>query len=619
MSFDIGSALPPPPWVVMKGDGMRTGSTALWLGGLLAAVLLAGCSAPADSDEATAAPVAWPIGKVQGNGPTSSFLDQSVHVQGVVTGNFVSGLGGFFMQDATGEDDGDPSTSDGVFVAWDAKQKPKVRRGDRVRVEGVVAEVGRDQDTQTTLQASVVEVLGRGAAPVTELTKPLSATASWEQYEGMWLRLPEPMTVIGNDGLVRYGELVLGFEGRQFSATEVRRPGAAAKALEAQNLRARLVIDDNRSREYPDTFWYLPESLSREAPLRVGSLVHGAEGILQNFMGWRLQLTEKIARIEQAPRPTAPDLPAGLRVASFNLLNWFNGDGQGRGFPTPRGASTQDEMNRQRDKLVAAIAGLKPDIAALMEVENDGFGRNSSLSQLITALNTTWPEADYRLVDTEMGPGKDVMRVAMIYRAAVVAPVGKPATLEEGVFSDLNRVPLRQAFRLKQGGAELQVVANHFKSKRCTDAEGDNADQGDGQACWAPVRAEAARVLSDWLKNSPHAAAGTVILGDLNSYAEEDPVHTLRAEGWLDALAEVGSKGAYSFNYRGYSGRLDHALLSKSLQPRLRAALEWHINADESEAFDFQRAHRKKEWYAPDAYRSSDHDPLILVLDFAQP
>jgi len=598
---------------------MRGDSTARWIGGLFVAVAMAGCGAPADSDEVAAAPVSWPIGKVQGTGTSSPYLNQSVHVQGVVTGNFVSGLGGFFMQDATGEDDADPATSDGIFVAWDAKQKPKVRRGDRVRVEGVVAEMGREQDTQTTLQASSVEVLGRGAAPVTEFSKPLPASASWEQYEGMWLRLPKPMTVIGNDGLLRYGELVLGFNGRQFSATEVRRPGAAADALEAENLRARLIIDDNRRRENPDTFWYLPEPLSRDAPLRVGSLVHGAEGILQNFMGWRLQLTEKIARIEQAPRPAAPELPAGLRVASFNLLNWFNGDGQGRGFPTPRGAATQDEMNRQRDKLVAAIIGLKPDIAALMEVENDGFGRNSSLSQLVTALNTAWPEADYRLVDTQMGPGKDVMRVAMIYRAAMVAPVDKPATLEEGVFSELNRVPLRQAFRLKKGGAVLQVVANHFKSKRCTDATGENADQGDGQSCWAPVRAEAARVLSDWLKNSPHAKAGTVILGDLNSYAEEDPVQTFRAEGWLDALAEVGTEGAYSFNYRGYSGRLDHAFLSKALKPRLRAALEWHINADESEAFDFQRANRKKEWYAPDPYRSSDHDPLILVLDFAQP
>jgi predicted extracellular nuclease len=36
-----------------------------------------------------------------------------------------------------------------------------------------------------------------------------------------------------------------------------------------------------------------------------------------------------------------------VKVASFNVLNYFNGNGLGGGFPTSRGASTSEEFTRQ--------------------------------------------------------------------------------------------------------------------------------------------------------------------------------------------------------------------------------------------------------------------------------
>ncbi len=591
------------------------------LGLALFALALGGCDltdAMTDTDDA---PAALPIGKIQGTGPVSPYLDQRVELQGVVTGNFVAGLGGFFMQDAAGEDDDDDATADGIFVKWSRDSQPKVRRGDRVRVSGVVMEIERGNGSQTAVQAASVEILGRGAAPVTEIDAPPSSVEDWERLEGMWLRIRAPLTVTGNDALLRFGELTMSFGPRQFSPTERHAPSRAAEALDADNQRRRLILDDNRDGEYPQKLWYLPEPLSAQAPLRVGSVVHGAEGILQHAMGWRLQLTEALERIDQAPRPPAPELPAGIRVASFNLLNWFNGDGQGRGFPTSRGAANVTEMNRQRDKLVAAIVALAPDVAALMEVENDGFGRSSSLAQLVTALNTQWPDAGYRFVDADKGPGEDVMRVGMIYREGRVTPLDKPATLTQGAFATRHRVPLAQAFRAVGSNAVFNVVANHFKSKGCSEAEAADADQGDGQSCWNASRTQAALALDAWLDTAPtgHAGLGTLILGDLNSHGQEDPVRALRDAGWRDAFAEARVEQPYSYNFRGYSARLDHALLSAGLLPHLRTALQWHINADESEAFDYRRQNRDKTWYAADPYRSSDHDPLIVVLDFDSP
>ena len=50
----------------------------------------------------------------------------------------------------------------------------------------------------------------------------------------------------------------------------------------------------------------------------------------------------------------------------------------------------------------------------------------------------------------------------------------------------------------------------------------------------------------------------------------------------------------------------------------MTGAAEWHINADELDAFDFNREGRAPKadarLYRPDPFRSSDHDPLVIGL-----
>lgn len=598
------------------------GVRVMWV--LASAAILTGCGA-GDGDAVANANGAPPtlqalrIGAVQGRGERSPHEGERVELQGIVTGNFVTGMDGFFVQDATGEDDADPATADGLWVVWPRNSTPKVRRGDRVRVAGSVAELGPDDATQTALQASDVAVLGRGATTATVLAKAPAAAADWERFEGMWLRIDAPLTVSGNDGLLRFGELVASFDGRLFQSTERHPPGSQARIAQDANLRQRLVLDDNRRGEYPGKLWFLDEdeTLAPTRPLRAGSVLQGVEGILQQQRGWRLQLTDSIGSIEQAARPPLPDLPAGLRVASFNVLNYFNGNGRGGGFPTERGAATREELTRQRDKTVAAILALQPDIAALLELENDGFDARSSLAELVAALNAKQPDADYRLVDAAKGPGSDAIRVALIYRAGRVEPRGAPATLATGAFADHNREPLAQSFAAAGDGKVLTVVVNHFKSKGgCDEADADNADRGDGQACWNAMRVAAAAELDAWMKTDPTQSGSdrALILGDLNAYGQEDPIRTLRDAGWRDAFELRGAKRPYSFVFDGYAGRLDHAFASPSLAADVLAAAEWHINADESEAFDYRRSKRDAAWYQADPYRASDHDPLLVVL-----
>jgi uncharacterized protein len=604
--------------------GRRRSTRAAWPATLLLALSVAGCGAageaPRDSADASASLLR--IGAVQGSGDRSPLQDQRIEVQGVVTGNFVDGLDGFFLQDASGEEDGDAETSDGVFVHWPRGSNPRVRRGDRLRVAGAVVERGDRDQTQTVIEATEVSALGRGATQVTTLVEAPSAPEHWERLEGMWLRIAVPLTVSGNDTLLRYGEVQASFGGRQFHATERHPPGNQSRVAQQENLRRRLVLDDHRRNEFPDKLWLLPDGLSLEQPLRAGSRLFDVEGILEQRQDWRLQLTAPLSRIEQAPRPELPDLPKGIRAASFNVLNYFNGNGRGRGFPTARGASSLEELTRQRDKLAASIVALRPDVAALMELENDGYGDRSSIVELIETLNRKLGAESYRYVDTLRGPGKDDIRVGMIYRPDRLTPRGGVATLVSGAFAAHNRVPLAQSFETVDGGHLFTVVANHFKSKGgCEEAQDDgDRDAGDGQGCWNATRRQAAVELDAWLAVDPRGVDGkrTLILGDLNSYGQEDPVRVLRDAGWRDAFEVVGAKRPYSYVWNGYSGRLDHAFASAALAPFVVAAREWHINADESEAFDYNLEKRQRAWYAPDAYRASDHDPLVVVLDFSR-
>ncbi|MCF7221724.1 ExeM/NucH family extracellular endonuclease [Lysobacter sp. TLK-CK17T] len=593
----------------------------------LALALAAGCDgavslAPGTgTNSAARASATLAIGAVQGDRGRSPYVGEQVRVEGVVTADFTAddGLGGVYLQDAG---DGNPATSDAIFVpvAHDAPFRDLLRRGARVGVQGRVAELdGGGQVRLTALLADTVEQLGLGEVAVTELRTP---PVDWERFEGMRVRIVAPLTVGSLGDLERYGEMLVSFDGRLWQPAERAAPDSdAARAIAADNARRRLVLDDGRAgdnRPLAGSIW--PDGA---AQLRSGSTIEAAEGILDHRHGrYRLQLDVPPTLVAQ-PRPPAPTVPGDLRVAAFNLENLFNGDGRGGGFPTPRGARSPAQLQAQLDKLVATIRALDPDIAALMELENDGYGPDSSVATLVDALNDGGT-GDWRFVEgcdrncrrEGRGPGDDAIRVGLIYRAGRVRPQGRPAMLEGGPFGPRSRVPLAQAFAPQAGGPPLVVVANHFKSKGCNEAEGDDRDNGAG--CWNALRAESARRLSEWLATDPTRSGSdlAMIVGDLNAYAQEEPLRVLARAGWRDAFALAGSSGAgneapYSYVYEGEAGRLDHALLSPALAGRLRGAVEWHSNADEPRSASYwSRGRTDGPW------RSSDHDPLLLGFDW---
>ncbi len=547
------------------------------------------------------APIA--IGMVQGAGERSPLVGREVVVEGVVTTTPGNALDGWFLQDAG---DGDAATSDALFVA--AGGAPTA--GQRVRVRGTVVELNAGNGTRTALQPTAVTPLGKGRVRSVAIAAP---PADWERYENMRVRIAAPLTVAGTHRAGKYGEMIVNFGERLRTPSDAVAPGDAARALAADNAHRMLRLDDGSDAEQPASVWYLPNT----GLPRTGTRLSKVEGVLDQRGGdYRLQLTAKPAFKRMAP-PTPPKVGGDVRIAGLNLENFFNGDGQGGGFPTPRGARNPAELEGQLARLVATIRGLNPDIAALMEVENDGFGPESSIATLVAALNADG--GDWRAIVTDADQGRDQIRVGLIYRASRVSPVGRAVTLTDDLFGTRNRPPLAQTFRAGVGasrGPAFTVVANHFKSKGCGSASGADADQKDGQSCWNATRTESARRLDAWLRTDP-ARSGSdlaMIVGDLNAYSMEDPITTLTAAGWRDAFAARRGPVPYSYVYDGLTGRLDHALLSPALAARLAGAAEWHSNADEPDSRGYQaRPGDRAPW------RSSDHDPLVVGFRLQKP
>ncbi|WP_313438102.1 ExeM/NucH family extracellular endonuclease [Stenotrophomonas sp.] len=444
----------------------------------------------------------------------------------------------------------------------------------------------------------------RSKAPVVLTTAP----ADWRALDGQHVRIAAPLTLAGTDGLERFGQLTVAFDGRLWQPTEVAAPGTAGiEQVMADNQRRRLVLDDGSDARDPGSVPYL----AGNPVLRTGMQLRNVEGTVRVDAQGRPSLqVDGTLKLPDLQRPAVPKVPGSLHIAAFNLENYFNGDGQGGGFPTLRGARTLEEHKAQVAKLVATISALDAHIAALMELENDGYGPQSAIAELLAALNATLePAQQWAMVDAGEGPGTNPIRVGIIYRKGLFKPLGAPLTKLDGPFAEHSRAPLAQAFQGK--GAPFMVVANHFKSKGCRDAAGADADRNDGQGCWNATRVESARQLNQWVgaEAARLKVKDIVLLGDFNAYAQEDPIRTLHDLGWQDAFKVAKVEHPYSYVYNGYTGRLDHALLSPGMAKRLRAAAEWHSNADEQDASGYQGRN------VPGPWRSSDHDPLLLGFD----
>lgn len=557
------------------------------------------------------------IGSVQGSGAASSVQGQDVLIKGVVVGDFqTGGYDGYYVQDAG---DGDSATSDGIFVY--APGGTAVDAGDNVSVAGAV----KEQFGLTEIVAADVKVCFGGATipEPTPLTLPASASQR-EALEGMYVTLSQQLAIGETFEYGRFGTITL-TNGRLDTPTAVVEPGAAAVALAAANLDNSITLDDGRGTQNPDPAIHPDgEVFTLAHSFRSGDLVQNATGVLDyRFDAWGVQPTEGADFTVGNPRPDVPDVGGDLKISSFNVLNYFTSID-----PTPansgddsyyRGADTAEEFQRQQDKIVSALAEIDADVFGLLEIENNG----TAVQALADALNAKVGPGTYVPVTTGV-IGTDAIATAIIYKPASVTPVGAHLLMTSAIdpaWSDeRNRPGLTQRFASTETGEEFVVSVNHLKSKGSACAE--SPDLGDGQGNCSAVRTAAATALTTWLNTTVAPDGRAIVIGDLNSYDHEDSIDAFVAGGFTDLEKQFNGEHAYSYVFDGQLGYLDYALAQPALLADVSGVSAWHINADEPSLIDYDMSFKlpaQDALWAPDPYRSSDHDPVIVGLNLTPP
>lgn len=592
---------------------------------------------------------AFKIHEIQGSGPSVA-ITGAVVVEAVVTGDFQldDQLDGFFIQEEDAQQDGNSNTSEGIFVYCNTCPID-VNLGDLVRITGTAGEFnGMSQITATDTTA--IEILS-SANPIpstTSLQLPVPVTSTvlndaqqevdafYEAVEGMLVNIQGTSVIAEYFQTGRFGEVVLAHGERFKQFTDTTTPSEQGFIdHQIDVLTRRVVLDDGSTLQNPSATPFPLPFLSQNNFFRGGDSIENLSGPLNfAFNKWRIQAVPDLFdysfnAINLRPESLTNSL-GNLTIASYNVLNYFTSIDEGSANCAPannlgcRGADSEDEFIRQQEKLVSALCELDADIIGLMELENPApEDPITPVEHLVNQLNLVCP--GYSAIVT--GPmGDDAITVGAIYRSAVVTPIGTTAVLDTPDFLDplntgqnKNRPALAQSFSHNESGEAITIVVNHLKSKGSSCGSGDD-DTTMGQGNCNGTRTAASQALIEWLETQPTAneTDKVLVMGDLNAYRKEDPIQAFIQAGYTDLVDEFGGADAYSFVFDGQTGYLDHALASEALLAKVVSVEEWHINADEINMFDYNSEFKPdnylSEVYAPNAFRSSDHDPVIIEL-----
>ncbi|MEJ2210279.1 MAG: lamin tail domain-containing protein [Anaerolineae bacterium] len=516
--------------------------------------------------------VGWgvPVWAIQGDGDRSPYVGQTVATEGVVTGVF-PGLEGFWIQSMPG--DGDPATSDGVFILT-GQNEVQVAPGDLVRLEGRV----RERSGETLLYLMAAEDLevaesGLGQPAPAELDPPADPDEAHDYYEaleGMLVGVSEPAIVVGPTN--HYGETAL-----------VREEWGIEHLMRGDPDGMLIFVDDGSSATYTD-------ASAMPFVAQVGDRLSGLVGPLT--YAYETYMIEPISTpvVEHAARALPPTLvPAGpdeFAVATFNVENLFDSSEPNPSDP-PMPSREAYALDLVKTAGVIAAAGA-PDIVGLQEVENVGVLEDLAAQDSLAAY-------DYQPLLIEGGDsrGIDVGYLVRGDRATVEGVASRPGP--DGLTS---RHPLliTVTLHLESDDVRVYVLNNHFLSMSAGEAQTE--PQREAQAAWNVTLVE--RILEE------EPEAYVVVMGDLNSFYDSPPLDVLRAAGLRHVYEFVAPLRPYTYIYEGVAETLDHLLLTPSLYEHLARVEVLHVDADYPLPMPGDDA----------AGQVSDHDPLVAVFSF---
>jgi endonuclease/exonuclease/phosphatase family metal-dependent hydrolase len=573
-------------------DGVRR----WWLGLLIGLLLLAPARLGA---EQVYDPI--PIYRIQGNGPSTPMSEWWVDTVGVVTGVTTTG---FYLQDPLG--DGDPATSDGIFVY--THDAPTVQLGACVLVQR--AQVTEFYEKTELSYMKAVVPSDRCAGPVTPTPIELPYFGSnpaelYERYEGMLV------TVTGVDGVVQgptkrlrsgVAELAL-----TTTALTPYLPGGRVFQHDGAATAALIHLSSALGASLPDAGW--GDLIAVGEP--VGEHRQVTAVLDYNFGKYQLLLTAGTP-IELTPRPRAEESAAPATLEDFTLCS-LNLYGLGRGATQFPNEVMYRAQLRQRALVISerlqgcTIIGLQesgsPEDAQRLAAElGDIFGLPYTATAFVSPQSQ---ELEFPLTNALLTRTDRVQVVNAAARQACTPQdyevVVLPGECESGGFALFDRTPLVADLAVTGSWGEpyrLRVIVNHWKSK--AGDETLNVERRTAQAQFV------ATLVQEAITAEP--AAHVVVLGDLNDYYDSTPVEVLRTSvqpPLVHAFEVLPTLDRYTYIFNGASQVLDHVLLTSSMVPALAAVdiVHMNVNFPYREHVDFT-----------DAHHASDHEPVLIRL-----
>ena len=528
----------------------------------------------------------------------SPLLGETVTVEGVVTGwddragQANSGRifhtdRGIYIQEESEDQDGDPRTSEGVFVqfstAGDSVEAFPI--GSVVRVTGEVVE----HFELTVLVPSKIEIVGETSLPFPVIIDENRASRDYyESLEGMRVTLEKGTATSG--GTNRHGELFL-------------RPGESRQlSIRGGDNASILAIGDDAGAGNPA----IPRRQEiSSSTLLLADLFDSAEGVTgvmaYSFDNYKILLQSDIDGSD-FPRVTpydvdsypysqiAPASDGRLRLATFNAENLL------RVGARHDGAKVDEAEHREKVEGVAIAIELlqRPAIVAMQEVADI-----DSLREIAEALG------GYSAFLEEGNDNRDIDVGFLI--ADYVNVIGSEQHGENAIdttgFScgDINGILFdRPPFvvELEYRGLRFFAVSVHFSSKGAPD-ECRNAQ---------------AEFVADLANSLTSDGSHVIVAGDVNAYEDESALRILEDVARLENLwFRVPEGQAYSTEFSGVLQTLDHILVSEGLADKVEDFRYAHIS---THYYDRAAAGLKGREGAPfaDGHAQSDHDPAILTL-----
>lgn len=420
-----------------------------------------------------------------------------------------------------------------------------------------------------------------------------------EDYIGREVEFRQTLYVTDNSDWNKYGEVTLSGE-RLMSPTDIARPGSDEyESIVEANGYNRLILSDGSNVTYPNPRPWA----NADGTLRMGAKLTYLRGILSlTKFGFTVTPTQEPV-FEDNIRPVEVENlgDCDIRICSFNL-QFYLASNYGEGY----GPEDEEQAALQHSKIIQALLAIDADVFGLLEIQQG----DAAQKRLVEALNEARPDARYAYVEDGISPNGTFTKSGFIYRADKLTPIRR-IQLNHTVVKNRK---VAQGFEVLESGEKFVCVLCHFKSKSGSgSASGDNADSGDGQGAYNGDRVREATAMVTFAKStaSYFGDPDVLIMGDLNAYAQEDPIRKLENAGYRNLLKHFGGQGAYSYNFKGTAGCLDHILANDPIMSAVTGCSAFHLNADEPNVFGYAGFSAQDNMY-----RCSDHDPVIAGLNF---